>query len=860
MAERPLLVLPPPDVHDTRLKAGGGGGPSLRLPGRARQRDRLEHRLAALQEQFARRAVELRTSATGVEPEEVIVLEIAGEVADFARAVLRIEGLEWLAEVAGEDVDPDDDFYEVDKRDQKKQRPLGGRFFMVFSNQTALAQILGLWKSWQEEQELPRGFARWRHVFEQLRDVRRWSAADRIAETGLLADWRERLGLGGPVRCEIELWHRQSEARRQAARERVEALLAGVGGRVVMRCYVPEIAYDALVGEVSRSAVESLIAHRNAAEDIELLRCEDIQHVWPVGQMIVGGHVSDEGEEVALEQAADLGPPVSALFDGLPLQNHRALQDRLVVDDPDGFEEAYSARQRVHGTSMASIMVHGDLAASAPPLPRRVYVRPILKPHPWVPNAGEIVPEDQLIVDLVHRAIRRMKVGDGAQPAAAPHVCVVNLSIGDSSRPFHTALSPLARLLDWLSWRHQILFLVSSGNHLGPIRVPVSRDAFLSLSPKDQRSIILGAVAEGLRMRRLLCPSEAVNALTVGAMHSDSSEADAPPGHLDPFGATTLPSPVSCLGLGYRRSVKPDLLAVGGRCPLEIVADGDEASLLLPYDGPLPPGVLAAAPSARPGATAEAVYRRGTSVACAATSHWATRLYDVIEDLRVEHALEIDQIPRALWLKVLLIHAADWQRGYGLLEQCLKDESNSRRFREFGTRFIGYGTLEPERAVECAEHRATALGAGIIQVDERRTHRFPLPPTLSGKLEWKRLSITLAWFTPVNPLHQGWRRADLWFQAAAAALKVGREGADHHAVRRGTVQHEIYEGSQAAVFVDGDAVAIEISCKAGAGSLEEAVPYALAVTLEVGEGVAVPIYEEVRARIRPRVVVQPRST
>lgn len=142
MADRPLLVLPPPDVHDTRLKAGGGRRSSWRLPGRTRQRQRLEHRLAALQEQFARRAIELRTAATGVEPEEVIVLEIAGEVADFARAVQRIEGLEWLAEIAGDEVDTDDDFYEVDKKGQRKERPLSVRLFMVFSNQTALAQLL----------------------------------------------------------------------------------------------------------------------------------------------------------------------------------------------------------------------------------------------------------------------------------------------------------------------------------------------------------------------------------------------------------------------------------------------------------------------------------------------------------------------------------------------------------------------------------------------------------------------------------------------------------------------------------------------------------------------------------------------
>jgi len=73
------------------------------------------------------------------------------------------------------------------------------------------------------------------------------------------------------------------------------------------------------------------------------------------------------------------------------------------------------------------------------------------------------------------------------------------------------------------------------------------------------------------------------------------------------------------------------------------------------------------------------------------------------------------------------------------------------------------------------------------------------------------------------------------------------------------VQHEILEGQKADAFVDGAALEIKVSCRPTAGSLEEPVPYALAVSLEVAEEIGVPIYDEIRQRIRPTVRVKPRS-
>jgi len=157
--------------------------------------------------------------------------------------------------------------------------------------------------------------------------------------------------------------------------------------------------------------------------------------------------------------------------------------------------------------------------------------------------------------------------------------------------------------------------------------------------------------------------------------------------------------------------------------------------------------------------------------------------------------------------------------------------------------------IDPARVSECTEYRVTAMGGGLLQNDQAHVHRVPLPPSLSSQRCWRRLVITLAWITPVNPLHQSWRRADLWFTPPADSLQVSRAQADWRAVQRGTVQHEILEGDRAAVFIDGANLEIQVSCRSDAGVLEDAVPYAIAATLEVAEEIGIDIYSEVAVRI-----------
>jgi hypothetical protein len=243
----------------------------------------------------------------------------------------------------------------------------------------------------------------------------------------------------------------------------------------------------------------------------------------------------------------------------------------------------------------------------------------------------------------------------------------------------------------------------------------------------------------------------------------------------------------------------------------------------------------------------------------ALASRAASELYDVLEALQDEPGGElINGVPRAVWLKALLVHSASWGHAGEVLDRILRTRQNSRQFKEYVTRLLGYGGIEPARVRECTQHRVTALGGGHLQAEQAHVHRFPLPPGLSGQRGWRRLTIALAWLTPINTSHQSWRRADLWFTPPTDPLQLKRQQAEWRAVQRGTLQHEVLDGDRAAAFVDGDSLEIRISCRPDAGALEDSVPYALATTLEVAEEIGVDIYNEVRERVHAaRIQVAP---
>lgn len=852
MPERPLLIFPEPTKAGRAKRRGGGG--KIRVPPSPQQAGRLWPQFQRLQEAMDRQRAALQHNTLGLQPEQALVLETIGPVQNFINAVKKIEGLEWLGEFEIEDIDPAHGF--EDERDPLKK--LSGQLFLVMTDQRALQELQNLFKKWRRNQKVsfPRGLAPWKAAFSHLHTIRPWDAQDRIRDTGLFEDWQARVEHRQRiVPFEAELWFRGSADRRQKSEDYLRNVVGALGGEVVQQCVIPEIAYHGVLGRIPSNKIPDIKEQR----DVRLLQCEDIMYLRPVGQCAIRlPEQLNEAESMKEDEAKKelpQGDPIIALFDGLPLARHRLLDGRMILDDPDDYESKYQARERAHGTAMASLICHGALEEGGRPISRLLYARPILQPHRgFYGRFVEQIPDGVLPLDLIHRAVRRLFEGEGGEAPAAPSVRVINLSVCDQARPLERGMSSWARLLDWLSWKYNVLFVVSAGNHAQDIELSVPRADFRNLSAQEREKAVIEAIAADTRHRRLLSPAESFNGLTLGASHADGSTPSATPNHIDPFTRQGVPSTVSAHGPGYRRSIKPDIFLPGGRQFLTEKPGSTHArATLQTTDFVRPPGQRVAAPGPS-GELDRTWHARGTSNAAALASRGAAFLSEVITDLRLQHGANLPEEYDGVLLKALLVHGADWAEARSLYESILRDPQNSLTFKNYVGRFLGYGMANLDKVMACTEQRVTVLGVGALVDGEAHEFLFPLPPSLSAVTDNRRLIITLAWLSPVNCVRQNYRIAHLWFDPKND-LAPDRIDADSRAVSRGTVQHEVLEGAKAVDFQDGEVVAIRVNCRADAGDILDPIQYGLAVTLEVAEGIAIPIYQEVRDRLRIRIPV-----
>jgi hypothetical protein len=800
----------------------------------------------------------LQQTAAGADPEQVLVIETVGSIENFANAVKRILGLEWMGEIETDQIAPDDDFY--DESDRAKE--LGGRLYLVMTNQRALDEMLSLWRRYKDDpqMEFERGLTRFREAFLLLKEIRRWGVQDRIGETGLLDAWREDLTHDGgrPIRVEAELWFRSTDERRQEARTQVGGLIEQLGGRVLDSCVITDIAYHALLAEIPAVAVQRIIEH----PDVDLVKCDGVMFFRPVGQMMTGEQPIEGELPMHEAEAAALptGAPVVAILDGLPLANHSLLEGRLIIDDPDDCASAYTVPDRAHGTAMASLVVHGDLSDGEPPLPHPVYVRPIMKPIPWMQSPRpEQIPSDVLVVDRIHRAVLRMFEGEGGTGAVAPTIRVVNFSVGDPSRQFAQTMSPLARLLDWLSLKYRILFVISAGNHRQDIATGISRVEYDILPDSEKEARVVRSLYDDSRHRRMLSPGESINGITVGALHRDGATIDGIGRAVNLF-ESLLPSPVSAFGSGHRRAIKPDVLFSGGRC-LYTEPLGATAEATFVFQRMLTaPGIKVASPSGRAGDVERVVYSCGTSNAAALVSRLAASCYESLMQVFEEQVpdVEIDSYAVPL-MKALVVHGCSWGETGNRLREILQMHGNAARVRSLVSRWLGYGVPDAGRVLECTSQRATVLGFGQLLGEEAHVFTLPLPPSLGARRDWRRLTVTLAWMSPVAPATQRYRGASLWFEIEGGSLTPNRRDADGKAVQRGTVQHEVFEGERAVAIGDDTRLSIRVNCREDAAKIRRPVPYGLVVSLEVAEGAEIAIYDEIRARIAPAVEIRPRE-
>ncbi len=840
----PLLRLPDGEKR-RRDKLPRAVPNRLTRPSAAEQRARLTPRFEEVARAFSEHLIAGGSPALG-EPELVVVFETAGTVTGLASALGRISGFEWLQETADEDAPPDQFFSHEDDPDALVPRTL----YLVMASPSSVEEIISLWRRYlrRPTESMPYGFGPFKELFARLDDVRRWSPTDRVARTGLHEEFEKAVvDERGVMTVEIELWHRRDFRQARTALERTVVAVEQLGGVVLKSASFPEAAYTALLADLDVEAVERVLE----LDEIRLVRSDDVMVIRPAGQFVAPPPDDPPGAAsgVLAPQPTE-GIPLVALFDGMPLENHELLAGHLVVDDPDGLGVLSAPPQRLHGTAMASLIVHGDVGVRGAPLTTPVYVRPILAPDPadWRALPSERVPTRYLFPDLLVSAVRRLLAGPDP---VGPDIRILNISVCDG-RPFLDAVSPAARVLDWLAWEFGLFITVSAGNYPSDLELRTGGPSPRDVPDAALRPMTLAAMDSAVDARPVLSPADAINVTSVGAAHSDAT---AIPRELDLLpGRESFPSPLNPVSRGHRGAIKPEILTPAGRQPYRSMYTGDGVHTASAVRGTgRPPGLEVAAPGAGSSTDALAGRRwiRGTSGAAALAAREAARCLPILRGV-MWGGPGPDRHVEAALLRALVAHRATWGDASEDLLAFAEGQVGRRRARSAVARYLGYGTIPCEQDYVCGPGRVTLLGCGRLGRDEAQLHRMPLPPSLSGVVGHRRVTVTCSWLSPLRPHDLRYRGAKVWF-STPEGLEVTRSESNWQAVRRGTLQHEVLTGEQASVFVDGEALGVQVNCAADAGPLGESVPYGVAITLEVAEALDIPIYAEVRERLRQRV-------
>lgn len=876
MNDLPFIPLPPAEPTD-RAKGDPKPRGAVGKPGRAAQVSRLNDRFRALRERLStpQGLAELRADPGSIAPERALVFELSDINPVSAYTALKnVPGFEFLGEDEDEMGPPEHGFFKPDKKGEPTAKQISHRLYFAMPTEEALDALLALWERYERNEPFSAtatpGLTGWRDVFEHLIKVRPWGPVDRLPDDAVEA-WKQDLAEFPTQvhRIEVELWYRQSENARSRASRALERRIRSAGGDVIRERVIEDIFYHGALIELPAAELRKLADDRSG----EIATIDEVMFFRPQTLARIPRQVLPDlpNYPAAPADVAVDEEPIVALFDGVPISGHIGLTERLLLDDALNLADRYgSVDEMQHGTAMASIVLNGDGHAPSP-VSQRLYVHPVL-----IPDGGdERFPGDDLAIYTLHQALQRMLSGihneDGEQIAAAsaPTVRIVNLSIGDPKRRFAGIVSPWARLIDYYAFTHRLLFLVSAGNIKDAVEID-GIETYTALEDMDsaQRTEkILGAVFAQRAFRKLLSPAEAINALTIGARPCDELPTEAKgAGHIDPYGHDNVGNVSSALGTGAVRSIKPELLMNGGRETLQLESSGGGRIKVRPV---AVPGRFFGIGAAAPGVGGELdrmINTSGTSPAAALATHQALRIEQAIRSMET---IDVDPAHIAVVLKALLAHSAGWDIDVASLIESHAQSSGMTAWQhrrvEKG-RFLGLGAPQVVKVLGSSLQRALVLGFGDIHKDKTCPHAIPLPKELSAKGEWRAVTATLAWITPIHPRHGAYRRATLDLDlvgfddgTAVGASKLAEQ--PHEAMgNKGTLIHRRWEGADPAVFVDNQGVYLNVTCRSPTNSLDYAVPYALAVTLEVGETSAVDVYTDIKTRIEARAPIVIRAS
>ena len=842
-----------PDARE-RIK-----GRKARIPKKIpydRQAQRLGQVFAMAERSLATYASDVSVAADprAVVPERCLVFELLGDVPEFNLAAQALR-LDWLTTEA---ITDEAEEAEVDENVDPgaPERQSAQRLYLTMPTESALKRLMKQWKIYtsgaaprDDQKEL------WK-LFGYLYKLRVWSVEDRLDPTltnyvaKMLADDPEK-----DVLVEIDLWYRDERERRDESLDKLNEMLEEVGGEMLDQVDIPEIRYQGVLIQVPGEVAQQLVKG-----DSEIARFHDAMTIRP--QSVYESQIEGEAVGVATEMKEPQldGDCIAALLDGYPVDQHQLLAGRLDIVEVDVPGAQAPALTRQHGTAMASLIVHGDLKApDTKPLNRPLAVLPVLVSPGGVRK--ETTPQGKLPIGVIYNALKVITSANRRVNPELRRVIVINHSICDVYAPFVKRSSPWAKLLDYFSHAHNLLFVVSAGNIFSPFPVDVYPNiaAYQADAPYVREAAVMGAIEMAKATRSILSPAESINSLTIGAAHVDHAT----------FGHTALPDPypnfamsnlASALGLGVNRSVKPDFLEKGGRFAAGLT-NVRRGSLKIHAHPSVHYGQEVATPSPA-GRLNRRILTAGTSNAAALTTRAAHFIADALDELYANddekwHALKT----RAVMLKTLLAHGASWGDIGEVLDEAYppRDPKKWSPRRNTITQFLGYGQLDVSRVVNGSSNRITLLAQDMIHAEQRHEYIVPIPTSMLSNREVRTVTITLSWTCPMTHTTADHRAVVLQLVGVKkntssfwdGVARTSRAQPNATTADRGTLIHTVQEGTKKMVDPNGRLV-IGVQAISKVGFELHDVPYALAITLELGQQARSQLYAEVEQQVRGR--------
>jgi hypothetical protein len=477
-------------------------------------------------------------------------------------------------------------------------------------------------------------------------------------------------------------WHQRKE---QADRDRddlqmvrqdeLESFLAGHDGCQVTSSYIDQEDSFSCRIDVTGGGLKDLVL--NYPYLFEVVEYD------PLGELAM----DFEGQKMAIELeilSPNQDAPKVCVIDSGIQEGHRLMSPAIDANA----SKSYVPGEEGDTADMVRGGGHGTRVASAVIYPQGIPRYGQFKPVAWIQNARILDSNNRLRSSVYPPAVLSQIIEDFH---IRHNTRIFNHSIASSSPCRLRHMAPWAAHLDRLSWQHDVLFIVATGN----------------LYPEDSRPNFPGIkehLAAGRQYPdyfhekscRVADPSHSLNCISVGSVCIDEFE------DIDTisFGRHGDISSFSRSGYGIWNTIKPDVVEFGG----DYIREKNSNPNLRTREETSPELVR----STLTGGSSIGRDSIGTSYAAPKVAHIAAAI-------AAQHPDET-----CLTYRALIAQSARWPQKF------FESEVNEER----PLRFFGYGIPNIERATQNSAFRITMLASNEIAAKEAHLYSVKVPPEL----------------------------------------------------------------------------------------------------------------------------------